>query len=123
MQIPTRLFCIVLLNLSVPETKPTIPSANICHGVHGPWTKKKFDANALTAPIKNPASLPKHIPETMTSAADGLNCGSAENAIRPTVVSAHITLIITISALFGLRLSNDAANGTNASKMMSRLIK
>ena len=56
-----------------PAKNPAIAKANICHGVHGPCPKKKFDTKTVTAPTKNPVSPPKHTPEIITSATTGLN--------------------------------------------------
>ena len=81
-----------------PATKPIIPKVNICHGVHGPCPKKKFETNPVTAPIKNPASPPKQIPDIIISATTGLNWGSIKNDDLPATAIAHKTLI-TISSL------------------------
>ena len=37
---------------------PTPPHATICHGVHGPCPKKKFEASAATAPTAKPGAPP-----------------------------------------------------------------
>ena len=59
---------------SIPDRKPMMPNANICHGVHGPCPKNMLEQSAVTAPTKNPASAPSESPEIITIAATGLNC-------------------------------------------------
>ena len=34
------------------------PHAAICHGVHGPWPKKKFEVSPATAPTTKPGAPP-----------------------------------------------------------------
>ena len=38
---------------------PVAPQAAICHGVHGPWPKKKFEVSAASAPTANPGAPPR----------------------------------------------------------------
>ncbi len=52
------------------------PKHSICHGVHGPCPKKKFDTNADSAPTRKPAPGPRHTPVMTTNAPMGFNCGS-----------------------------------------------
>ena len=40
---------------------PTAPQPTICHGVYGPWPKKKFDASAATAPTAKPGAPPSDV--------------------------------------------------------------
>ena len=37
---------------------PVTPQAAICHGVHGPWPKKKFEVSPAIAPTANPGAPP-----------------------------------------------------------------
>ena len=37
---------------------PVAPQAAICHGVHGPWPKKKFEVSPASAPTANPGPPP-----------------------------------------------------------------
>ena len=37
---------------------PVAPQPAICHGVHGPWPKKKFDASPAIAPTAKPGPPP-----------------------------------------------------------------
>ena len=34
------------------------PQPAICHGVHGPWPKKKFEVSPASAPTANPGPPP-----------------------------------------------------------------
>ena len=43
---------------SPAPASPTPPHAAICHGVHGPWPKNRFEASAATAPTTNPGAPP-----------------------------------------------------------------
>ena len=108
---------------SIPAINPIMPSENICHGVHGPCPKKKFDTKPVTAPVKNPVSPPKHTPVIIITAKTGLNCGSIKNAALPPTAIAHITLIITSSRACGFLLSNAMANGIIVSRIISILIR
>ena len=42
---------------TAPRT-PTRPKATICHGVHGPWPKKKFETSAAVAPTTKAGAPP-----------------------------------------------------------------
>ena len=38
---------------------PVAPHPAICHGVHGPWPKKKFETSPASAPTTNPGPAPR----------------------------------------------------------------
>ena len=67
---------------------PVAPHAAICHGVHGPWPKKKFDTSPASAPTTKPGPAPSAYPDTSTMSVVGLTFGSAANAIRPSAANA-----------------------------------
>jgi len=52
---------------SAAPAMPQAPQASICHGVHGPCPRKKFDASAATAPVVKPARAPSAAPAAMTT--------------------------------------------------------
>ena len=47
-----------LTRASPAPSTPVAPHAAICHGVHGPWPKKKLDASPAIAPTANPGPPP-----------------------------------------------------------------
>src|SRR3954453_2880953 len=73
---------------SPAPNNPTLPQAAICHGVHGPWPKNRFDTSAASAPTANPGAPPRAKPENSTMSVVGLTLGTAANAIRPITASA-----------------------------------
>ena len=52
------------------------------------------------------------MPESITTAVIGLNCGSQKNASLTPIATAHITAIITSSRGCGFLLSNAAKKGS-----------
>lgn len=117
------LFLIFFFLNSNPAKKPIIPRANICHGVHGPCPKKKFETKPVTAPTKNPVSAPKHNPEIIRIATVGLKWGVIKNTVLPATAMVHRTLITISSRAFGFRDSKHSKKGINVSSMISKLIK
>ena len=67
---------------------PAAPQAAICHGVHGPWPKTRFEASAATAPTTKPGAPPSAKPAISTMSVVGLTLGNGANAIRPIAASA-----------------------------------
>src|ERR1700761_8130109 len=67
---------------AAPST-PVAPHPAICHGVHGPWPKKKLEARPASAPTAKPGPLPSAYPDTSTMSVVGLTLGTAAKAIRP----------------------------------------
>lgn len=64
------------------------PQPAICHGVHGPCPKKKFEVSAASAPTTYPGAAPSAKPATSTMSVVGFTFGSAANAIRPSEANA-----------------------------------
>src|ERR671923_1227579 len=77
--------------LAAPSIAPMIPmspQAPICHGVHGPWLKTKFELNAAIAPTAKPGAPPSAKPLRSTMSVIGLTLGSGANAMRPSAARA-----------------------------------
>src|SRR5919197_3572691 len=73
---------------SAAPTRPTSPHAPICHGVHGPWPKTRFEASAAIAPTAKPGAPPSAKPLSRTMSVVGLTLGSGAKATRPSAASA-----------------------------------
>ena len=112
---------ILPLSKMAAARKPIIPKVNICHGVHGPCPKKQLETKAEIAPVKKPALLPRQIPEIITMASMGLNCGSIKNAALPATEMAHKTLIKTSSLESGFLSSKLNINGIKVSNIIKIL--
>src|SRR5436190_21208872 len=69
-------------------TTPHPPHANICHGVHGPWPRKKFDASAARAPTPKPARAPSAAPAATAITVTGWTPGIAAKRTRPPAAAA-----------------------------------
>ena len=93
-----------------PAPYPTRPHAYICHGVHGPCPKKKFDASAANAPTMNPLFLPNTTPAMIATALTGLKSGIGANRIRPAAASAARTTVGMMSRRRGVEDSYVAKN-------------
>src|SRR5436190_15601844 len=72
---------------SAPTT-PQPPQASICHGVHGPWPRKKFDASAARAPTPKPARAPSAAPAATAITVTGCTPGIAAKRTRPPAAAA-----------------------------------
>src|SRR2546430_36524 len=72
---------------SAPTT-PQPPQANICHGVQGPWPRKKFEASAAKAPTPKPARAPSAAPAATAITVTGCTPGTAANSTRPPAAAA-----------------------------------
>src|SRR3954453_7515736 len=100
---------------SAPAT-PTSPHATICHGVHGPWPKKRFDDSAATAPTTNPGAPPSTYPAISTMSVVGLTFGSGANAIRPSAASAASVATSASTRLDGCVRSYHAKPATSVAQ-------
>src|SRR3954447_24566132 len=109
----------VTLARTAPNT-PTAPHATICHGVHGPWPKNRFDANAATAPTTNPGAPPSTNPAISTMSVVGLTFGSAANAIRPSAASAASVATSASTRVVGGMRSYQAKPATSAAPRMRK---
>lgn len=89
-----------------PEIIPTIPRANICHGVHAPCPKYMLDAKAIIVPIKNPVSGPLTRAPMIKMNNSGFNDENAARKIRPATAKAQIIAIKTTSREFFPERSN-----------------
>ncbi len=69
------------------RASPVTPQAAICHGVHGPWPKKKLEVRPASAPTTNPGPPPSAKPAINTMSVVGLTFGRAAKAIRPSAAS------------------------------------
>ncbi len=65
-----------------------MPHPVICHGVHGPWPRKTFDASAAAAPVASPARAPSVTPVTATIIVTGWTLGIAAKSTRPPAAAA-----------------------------------
>src|SRR5688572_28301624 len=70
-----------------PPRRPQPPQASICHGVCGPWPRKKFDASAARAPTAKPRRGPNATPEAATSTVTGWTPGIGAKRTRPAAAS------------------------------------
>ena len=68
---------------SRPASRPQPPHASICHGVCGPWPRKKFDAIAASAPTAKPRRGPSATPEAATITVTGWTLGIGAKSTRP----------------------------------------
>ena len=66
-----------------PASRPQPPHASICHGVCGPWPRKKFDAIAARAPTAKPRRGPSATPEAATITVTGWTLGIGAKSTRP----------------------------------------
>ena len=104
---------------SRPPISPTVPHATICQGVQAPWPKKKLEASAVIAPVRNPDVGPKLNPAIRMTAVVGLKFGANAKAIRPTVATADISAIGTICRTCGRLRSKRRKNGNMPSSRIS----
>src|SRR5919108_6559717 len=91
---------------SAPAT-PQAPQPSICHGVHGPWPSRKFEANAASAPVANPARAPSATPAATTITVTGCTPGTAAKSTRPAAATA---------ARVATRVISRAASGPDSSQ-------
>src|SRR5262245_18560872 len=76
---------------------PQAPQPSICHGVHGPWPRKKFDASAASAPVANPALGPSAAPAATVITVTGWTPGMATKRTLPAAATAASVATRTIS--------------------------
>ena len=60
---------------SAEPARPHAPQPSICHGVHGPWPRKKFEESAARAPVANPARGPSAAPAATVITVTGCTPG------------------------------------------------
>src|SRR5512141_1431271 len=81
---------------SAPAT-PHAPQPSICHGVHDPCPRKKFETNAATTPTAKPLRAPSAIPATTAITVTGCTPGMAAKRTRPAAAAAPRVAISTSS--------------------------
>src|SRR5262245_43283552 len=104
---------------SAPAT-PHAPQASICHGVHGPWPRKKFEASAATAPVAKPARAPSAAPAATVITVTGCTPGTATKSTRPAAATAASVATSAISFDALGPVSSQAAPATSSPLAASR---
>ena len=94
---------------------PTTPQPAICHGVHGPWPKKTFDASAATAPTTKPGAPPSDVAGDQHDVGGRLDVRGAAKAIRPSAASAASVATSAITRADGCVRSYHANPAASAS--------
>src|SRR6476620_9633771 len=98
----------------IAPATPHAPQASICHGVQGPWPRKKFDASAATAPVAKPARAPSAAPAATVITVTGCTPGTATKSTRPAAATAASVATSAMSfEAFG-PVSSQAAPATSS---------
>ena len=104
---------------SPAPNSPQAPQATICHGVHGPWPKNRFETSAATAPTTNPGAPPSTYPAITTMSVVGLTLGSGAKATRPRAASAASVATRASTRVPGCVRSYQAKPTTSAAPRIS----
>src|SRR6266576_5612642 len=104
---------------SAPAT-PHAPQPSICHGVHVPCPRKKFETNAASAPPAKPLRAPRAAPAATVMTVTGCTPGIAAKRTRPAAAAAPSVAIRASSfAEPGLR-SSQATPAARSAKATSK---
>src|SRR6266566_599884 len=110
------------LGASAPTT-PQAPQPSICHGVHVPWPRKKFETNAAKAPTAKPLRAPNAAPAATVITVTGCTPGMAAKRTRPAAAAAP-SVAINASSLAESgprsRQATPAASNANATSSSDR---
>ncbi len=117
------LFNFSFFSPNYPAAKPHKPLQNICHGVQGPWPKKKLDTNADKAPTINPVRLPYTYPVIITIKVVGCTLITAAKGILDIPARVDIVPIRAISLESDFFLSNFMKKISNIIKTIIKEFK
>src|SRR5262245_54114834 len=98
---------------SRPPTTPQKPQASICHGVHTPWPRKKFEASAERAPTAKPRRGPSAVPATTATTVTGWTPGTGAKRTRAAAATPAIVAMRVRSLADSVPPSSQPAPATS----------
>src|SRR6202022_417540 len=103
-----------------PPAAPQPPQASICHGVHGPWPRKKLETSAAIPPTATPARTPSATPAATQITVTGCTPGTTRKRTRPIAATPPSVATTTSSFVESTPASNQAAPSTISPPATSR---